>query len=374
MKRPLMKRPRSSPEPQPIAFRHVRRVAWPSCGILFWGWLLGASSLPAQQRSADADRLPGTELLREVTEVRGGWIQFLHREIEASVARRQQYWRRDYRSAKSYVASVAPNRQRFCRIIGLQDPRVPFDAPELVATLNRPALVGRGAGYDIFAVRWPVVGDIHGEGLLLSPRAGDAVADVVALPDADHSPEQLVGLEPGMPPAAQYARRLAESGCRVLVPMLINRKSEVRFREERADAQHDYSRQSITSREFVYRPAFMFGRHIIGYEVQKVLAAVDWMTRDSGRAQRRVGVIGWGEGGLIALYSAAVDTRIDAACVSGYFQPREGLWSEPYERNVFGLLSEFGDAEIASLVAPRDLILEHCPGLRGYSAPTVEAV
>jgi dienelactone hydrolase len=111
-------------------------------------------------------------------------------------------------------------------------------------------------------------------------------------------------------------------------------------------------------REFLYRAAYELGRHIIGYEVQKALAAVDWFIRSSPR--RPVGVIGYGEGGLIAFYAAASDTRIDAAVVSGYFQRREGLWQEPIYRNVFSLLSEFGDAEIVSLIAPRPVVIEAC--------------
>jgi cephalosporin-C deacetylase-like acetyl esterase len=111
--------------------------------------------------------------------------------------------------------------------------------------------------------------------------------------------------------------------------------------------------------------AFEMGRHIIGYEVQKVLAAVDWLTREKDHPP--VGVIGYGEGGLLALYSAAVDERIAAACVCGYFGPREGLWQEPIYRNVWGLLTEFGDAELAMLVAPRRLVVEHCavPKVKG---------
>src|SRR5207248_579805 len=38
---------------------------------------------------------------------------------------------------------------------------------------------------------------------------------------------------------------------------------------------------------------------------------------------------------------------------------RQSIWQEPIYRNVFGLLEEFGDAEIASLIAPRPLIVEH---------------
>jgi hypothetical protein len=37
------------------------------------------------------------------------------------------------------------------------------------------------------------------------------------------------------------------------------------------------------------------------------------------------GVAGYGAGGLLALYAAAVDPRIDAVPVSGYFGPREGM-------------------------------------------------
>jgi hypothetical protein len=35
------------------------------------------------------------------------------------------------------------------------------------------------------------------------------------------------------------------------------------------------------------------------------------------------------------------------------------VWQEPLDRNVFGLLRDFGDAEIASLIAPRPLVLQH---------------
>ena len=47
-------------------------------------------------------------------------------------------------------------------------------------------------------------------------------------------------------------------------------------------------------REFVYRGAFEMGRHVIGYEVQKILAAVDWLEQSSGgkAATHRIGVMG----------------------------------------------------------------------------------
>ena len=48
--------------------------------------------------------------------------------------------------------------------------------------------------------------------------------------------------------------------------------------------------------------------------------------------------------------------------MSGYFDSRQAVWSEPIYRNVWGLLTEFGDAELASMVAPRSLLIEACKG------------
>ena len=104
---------------------------------------------------------------------------------------------------------------------------------------------------------------------------------------------------------------------------------------------------------------FILGRHIIGYEVQKVLAAVDWFAKSAPRTP--ISVYGYGEGGLLSLYSAAADERIESAVVSGYFRNRRRLWEEPIYRNVWNLIPEFEDAQLARLIAPRRLIVEAAP-------------
>jgi cephalosporin-C deacetylase-like acetyl esterase len=119
--------------------------------------------------------------------------------------------------------------------------------------------------------------------------------------------------------------------------------------------------------------AFELGRHVIGYEVQKVLAAVDIFKHINETEGRNLplGVAGVSEGGLVAFYAAALDPRLQSTLVSGYFQPREGIWQEPIYRNVWNLLTEFGDAEIASLVAPRAVVIEAAgvPRVTGPPAP-----
>ena len=39
---------------------------------------------------------------------------------------------------------------------------------------------------------------------------------------------------------------------------------------------------NMPHREWLYRQAYEMGRHLIGYEIQKVLALVDWFKRDHG--------------------------------------------------------------------------------------------
>jgi len=274
-----------------------------------------------------------------------GVDQFLLDELAASVAKRPAYWDRDFSSHEAYVKSVEPNRKRLALILGLRDARTAFDGLQLDGTTATSSLVGQTDRITIHAVSWPAFRDVTGTGLLLEPRGRDVVANVVAIPDSGQIPEQIAGLSLGLTPELQYARRLAESGCRVVVPMLIDRQEKI---------------SRLTRREFLYRSAFELGRQLVGYEIQKTLAVVDWYKKSW--PAKPVGVIGWGEGGLITQYAAAVDTRIDAACVSGYFDSRQNIWQEPIDRNVFGLLEQYGDAELVSLIAPRQFIVDAARG------------
>ncbi|MBI3861674.1 MAG: hypothetical protein HY290_07240, partial [Planctomycetia bacterium] len=306
--------------------------------------------------------LSGTEALTlegDISEqMIAGVDRFLLKELEASIDRRRQRWNRDVSSAAAYTKSIEPNRRNLARIIGLRDPRVEFSDLELVATRSQNALVGKSDRYTITTVRWPVLDGVHGEGLLLDPVGVAPRAVVIVIPDCEQLPEAQAGLF-SVPPVqtdSQIARRLAESGCRVIVPLLINRRTQfsaIAGGRRKSTANH---------REILYRAAYQMGRHLIGYEVQKVLALVDWHLRPTGAPRLPIGVVGYGEGGLISLYAAAVDTRITAVGISGYFSSRQEMWEEPIDRNVFGLLAEFGDAELATLVAPRSVVIEACAG------------
>jgi dipeptidyl aminopeptidase/acylaminoacyl peptidase len=95
----------------------------------------------------------------------------------------------------------------------------------------------------------------------------------------------------------------------------------------------------------------------------------------------RIGMYGISWGGRTTLYAAALDTRLAAAAVSGYFnqtakkQFQFFTYSTAYidtaEEYAFfpAFHLEFSDADPASLVAPRPLFIDGVPGPGSHSVP-----
>ena len=274
-------------------------------------------------RGVDNRPLAGTAALVDTYDLSDRMVdgahRFLDRKLAESIQSRQALWNRDLSSPAAYEKSVQANRVRFTKYIGVIDPPLSV-AMERFGDERNPALVSEMDRWSAYQVRWPVLEGVFGEGLLLEPK-GKIQGHVVAIPDADQTPEQLVGLAPGIPPQSQFARRLVENGFRVIVPVLIDRDTRISVNPI-ATCMTDQP-----PREWIYRQAYEMGRHVIGYDVRKVLSAVDWLLR-ARKSNAKIGVAGYGEGGLIAFYSAAVDRRIDACLVSGYFDSRQQVWQE----------------------------------------------
>lgn len=296
---------------------------------------LVAQEWPVLTLIEDGMPLPGTTKLKEGQDfprlIVDGNDRFLDAQIKQAAETRSKHWHRDYSSGETYLNSIAPNREHLRTILGLTHEAL---APPRAFTVEGALEVeDLGKGIVMHEVSWPAFSGVRGYGWMLSPAAAP-VANVLCIPDANGSPD---------PELFSRALRLARSGCRVLIPELIAR------------TENEYK---MSEREWVQRPAFLLGRTLIGYEILQLQAAIQCLYHEVGEERPPLGVLGKGEGGLLAFYLGAVDTRIEATLVQGYFGPRENLWEEPAERNLFGLLREFGDAEIASLIAPRALVIE----------------
>ena len=311
--------------------------------------------------------LPGTQPLTgtndHAADMVSGIDRYLDRHADQLLAQRERFW---YRNPANPVEALeraqTANRPALARLLGVIDAREqPAMRTVSPAATNVTGMMGplaSGPGYRVFAVEWDVIRGVKGEGLLLVPEA-PPTADVIAVPDCDWTPEQAIGLVPGVPDDQQFPRRFAEAGCRVLVPALISRSSEFAGNPGVRSVKH-------SQRETLWRAAYEVGRHPLGYEIQKLLAAADWMSPpetprrgpDLMRIRHRLALVGHGEGGLLALCAAALDDRFDVSVVSGAFGLGDRNAELPLYRNVWSLLERFGDAEVARLIAPRSLIVE----------------
>lgn len=341
-----------------------------SAALLVFSWPLVAESLPgttALDRSGDL----GAEMV-------SGIDRYLDRETAAWEERRAESWALEGTSRESILnlmrRRAETGRVRLKQVLGVVDEREPVRMRLVTELQGKPESdageVGRGERYRIYAVAWNVFRGVEGEGLLIVPDE-EPKADIIAVPDCDWSPEAAIGLVPGVPPEQQFPRRFAEAGCRVLVPALIDRGS-------RFAGNPGVRHVNQSQRETLWRASYEMGRHPFGYAIQKVLAGADWLqaTRaggartndwnatlrlisDPGRAHQELGIIGYGEGGMVAFYAGALDTRFLAVGVCGAFGLTARNAELPIYRNVWSLLQSFGDAEVGQMIVPRAFIVEH---------------
>lgn len=303
--------------------------------------------------AAAALQLSGTAQLAPEADFSAAMVagidRFLLRETEASRGQREALWKRDLSSPQAYESSIQPNRERLKERLGLVDERLPVKALELVADTETSETVVETAAVTVKRVRWQVLDGVHGEGLWIRPK-GKVLARIVCIPDADTPPEKLL------------EAALVYSGAEIVIPRLASREADF------SGSDRLGIHTNIPHREWIYRQSFILGRHIIGYELHKVLGIVDWFNQQPEKLP--LCVAGFGEGGSLALFAGALDSRITSTYLWGSFGPLEDLWQQPLYRNVFGLLREFGGAELAAMIAPRPLVIQHAgfPKVKGPPA------
>src|SRR6266496_39952 len=168
---------------------------------MFLVGLLVPSGLTALGQSIET--FPGTQPLTWDGDLSARMVEgidrFLMREIEHSVGERRKFWRRDFASRDAYEKSIQQNRKDFQKYIGAMDPRLPVKSLQYISSTAGLSVVTESELYRVYAVRWPLFEDVSGEGLFLQPTT-EPLARVIAVPDADQTPEMLVGLAPGIPP------------------------------------------------------------------------------------------------------------------------------------------------------------------------------
>lgn len=265
-------------------------------------------------------------------------IHYFSRQIAASPAKRDQLWRPDFSSTENYQASIKDHRNHLRKMLGLIRPAL--GTPQ-IKTLKQSERL------KVDEVTIPIDGDFRARALLFLPHSTGPEAAVIAIPPASESREEFAGVVEGMNPA-EWLQSLLARHIAVVVPMTV---------ERRADHPLCKLAGGKDRRRVLWRAGFIVGRPLVGLEVQQVLAFQKFLSSLSSINRNRIAVFGERQGGMTALYAGAVGTRIAAVGIVDYFQQREKCWTEPVDRVLYGQLSEFGDAEVAALIAPRPILI-----------------
>ena len=321
------------------------------CSCALVGLIASFMATLACAQVAPPKVLPGTQPLEMEGDITStlvdGVDRFLLKQLAEAEKSREQHWpalvHRDADKPHPLAAELST-------MIGLRDARVPN--PRL--TIERDPQTGSAyastSTWQADLARWPVHVDVDATGLYVRPKQGPVKFRAIVIPDALYAPEHLVGLFVTKAGIATWGAQLAAAGGEVIVTTPVSRHREARK-----------GRAIMTDQEYLYRSAFELGRHVLGYQVNETLAAIDALTYQS-KTDLPVVVISWGEGGWVALHAAAISPAIDAVCISGHFQSRQQIWQEPIHRNLQGLLTKFGDAELVAMIAPRKVIIDAVPG------------
>jgi dienelactone hydrolase len=300
-----------------------------------------ATQFPSRLEGTNPADIPPDILVRQHEQIDKYWLE----EIAKTRGRREKLWQPDFSSTSAYRDSVREHRENLRKMLGLASP------PEIRRIAGRHAL-SEGL-FRVEALSVPVDQELEAKVLLFHPEKAAGVA-VIAIPPAEQTREEFSGLASGRK-VADWLTTLLSRGITVLIPTTIQ-----------DSADHPWGKiawnDEMSRRRYLHRLAFPVGKTMTGLEVQQVLAIKTYLVENLPQASGKIALMGDRQGGMTAFYAGAVDEAFSAVAVVDYFQQRENCWTEPVDRMLYGQLNEFGDAEVAALIAPRRLLVLSPPG------------
>jgi dienelactone hydrolase len=288
------------------------------------------------------ERLPGTDPLTVPPDLIAAHLKqaqgYFLRRIEAARAARDQMWKPDFSSPEAYEKSLAPHRARLRAMLGLGETNPAIGPAKVEVVAESPTC-------RISRVAIPMSIGLTARGLLIQPKTPGRHPVVIACPDANTWPEELGEICDNHHSPAEEADLIAR-GAIIYLPQSIERRKD-----------HPYCEKTNGKdrRMILYRLGYVVGRTMPGLDVQDTVAAIDYLAGRADVDPAQINVLGVDQGGMTAFYTAAADRRVRTVVVMDYFGSRERCWEEPVDRRLPGQLLEFGDAEVAALVAPRSL-------------------
>jgi dienelactone hydrolase len=248
-------------------------------------------------------------------------------------------------------------RTALAATLGFQDsPAVPLE-PQVIEQVDRGDFVREKILIHTAAdVEMPVY-------LLLPKGSARPLATVLAFAGHGYGAKDIVGLwedgsERENPDGyhADFAIALCRRGFAVAAPEIAC------FGERQTDFAYLTTGQSApTSCTHAAMLASHLGGSVAGMRVRDARRLVDYLETRPECDTARLGAMGISGGGMHTLFSAAIDTRIKAAVISGYFSTFQHsiLAMHHCACNFVPGLARFGEMyDLAGLLAPRPLLVE----------------
>jgi dienelactone hydrolase len=154
-----------------------------------------------------------------------------------------------------------------------------------------------------------------------------------------------------------YAGQLAKRGYMVFAPDLRGFGPRLEDPDQREADDPAW----VSSCYSVSVNALLLGKTLLGMRVYDVMRLIDYIQTRPETDIESLGCVGLSGGGMLTLFTTALDERITCAVVSGYFNTfRASIMSIHHCLCNFvpGLVKVAEMADIAGLVAPRPLLIE----------------
>ena len=246
-------------------------------------------------------------------------------------------------------------RLRVRRVLGVDDAREGKVTARVIATIKKP-------GYRAEQIEIASDREIRTPGWVLTPDTAGA-----------RTPTLLyVGESAAWSAIAEdaFAERVcAKGGCRVAV-------IDVRGRGDCAIGYPQRGRfyfpGRIADEAYLAWFTLMLGKPLLGGQVYDTLRALDYL-RSRPDVGSGVSLVGDGAHGVIALYTAALDTGVLKVALRQTIIDYRSLataerYTQPFGIYAYGLLREFDLPEVAGAIAPRPVLLINPVSARGEPA------
>ncbi len=106
----------------------------------------------------------------------------------------------------------------------------------------------------------------------------------------------------------------------------------------------------------------LYGKSLAEVRIKDLLRCITYLKHHDQVDHEQIGLIGWSMGGGLALYLSAIDERVKLSYISCYFGTYEKtiLAMRQSTDNYIPGIKNFGELyDVAALIAPRPLLIEH---------------